>query len=186
MIKVTFLGDSIRISYAQKVAEKLGSDYEIFSSEENGRFSKYTLRCIHEWYRSMEGTRIVHWNNGLWDVHECFGDGVFTDEAEYIANMTRIADILLKRYDKVIFATTTPVNPKNPYFKNDIIARYNEALIPILKEKGVYINDLFSHVIKDTDRYISADNLHLSEEGVAMCVDLVTDIIKKTAETLDK
>ena len=186
MVKVTLLGDSIRISYAEKVAERLGADFEVFSPVENGRFSKNTLRGIHEWYASMKDTRIVHWNNGLWDVHECLGDGVFTDEAEYVTNMLRIADNLLKRYDKVIFATTTPVHPSNLFFKNDVIIRYNEVLVPLLKEKGVIINDLHTPIWADPDRYICEDKLHLSEEGVEICVGLVTDIIKKTAETLDK
>ena len=63
----------------------------------------------------MAGSRIVHWNNGLWDICDLFGDGLFSTEDEYITNMLRIADILVSNYDKVIFATTTPVTDKNVY-----------------------------------------------------------------------
>lgn len=54
----------------------------------------------------------VHWNNGLWGVCDLFGDGPFSSEDEYITNMLRIADLLLSKHEKVIFATTTPVTQK--------------------------------------------------------------------------
>ena len=69
MIKVTLLGDSIRaIGYGKMVPELLGSDFEVFQPNDNCRFSKYTLRGLFEWDKQMEGTKIVHWNNGLWDI----------------------------------------------------------------------------------------------------------------------
>ena len=117
-MKITLLGDSIRlIGYGKKTEELLGSEFEVFEPEDNCRFSKYMLRGIFDWANQMEGSRIVHFNCGLWDICNLFGDGTFTTEAEYIENMCRIADILLSKYDKVIFATTTPVSEKNIYNK---------------------------------------------------------------------
>ena len=185
MIKVTLLGDSIRLlGYGKFVPELLGDGFEVYQPEDNCRYSKYTLRGLFDWEEEMKDSRIVHWNNGLWDLVDVFGDGVFTSEAEYVTNMSRIADILLDRYDKVIFATTTPVSNKNIYNKNEDIERYNRLIVPKLLEKGVIINDLYSLVADDIDRYISDDTVHLTDEGARMCAAMVADVIRNTAETL--
>lgn len=43
--KVALLGDSIRlIGYGQIVPQMLGENYEVFQTEDNCRFAKYTLR----------------------------------------------------------------------------------------------------------------------------------------------
>ena len=188
MIKVTLLGDSIRlIGYGKRTAELLGDEFEVYQPQENCRSAKYTLRGLYEWKKDMEGSRIVHWNNGLWDVCDIFGDGSFSSIEEYTENILRIADILLERHDKVIFATTTPVTERNPYNKNSVIEHYNNTIVPLLKEKGVIINDLYATVSKDIDRYIrSDDNIHLTDEAIELCAAQVSEIIKKTAESLDK
>ncbi len=185
MIKVTLLGDSIRLAgYGKLVPELLGDEFTVFQPSDNCRFAKYTLRGLFEWSNQMKGSQIVHWNNGLWDICNLFGDGPFSNEDEYINNMLRIADILLEKYDKVIFATTTPVNPKNPYDKNDVIERYNKIIVPLLREKGVIINDLHSLVANDIERYIADDYIHLTEDGAKLCANQVAKIIKETSNTL--
>ena len=186
MIKITLLGDSIRMNYGKYVPSLLGENFEVYQPEENCRFSKYTLRGLFEWKKEMKNTNIVHWNNGLWDFCNLYGDGPFTSEKEYIDNMTRIADILLQRYDKVIFATTTPVTDNNPYDSNITIEKYNKLIVPVLKEKGIIINDLHSTVVKNIDKYIrKEDNIHLTEEGAVVCAKQVSEIILKVAETMD-
>ncbi len=186
MIKVTFIGDSILQSgYGKRMPSLLGDGFEIFRPNDNCRFAKYTLRGLFDWEKDMNGSRIVHWNNGLWDICDILGDGmVFTSEEEYVSNMLRIADFLLKKHEKVIFATTTPVSPKNIYNKNEVITRYNDLIVPKLREKGVIINDLYSAVVKDIDRYICSDTIHLSEDGIELCSKQVADIIKEVAASL--
>lgn len=180
-MKITLLGDSIRLQYEKRVAELLGADFEVFGPESNCRFAKYTLRGLFDWRKSMEGSRIVHWNNGLWDICNLFGDGLFSTEEEYLQNILRVADILLAKYDKVIFATMTPVSAGNIYNRNEDIERYNDLVVPKLVEKGVIINDLYSLVASDIDKYISEDTIHLSEEGIELCAQRVAEVISKTA-----
>ena len=186
MIKVTLLGDSIRmIGYGRVVPTLLGENFDVFQPNENCRFAKYTLRGLFDWEKEMSGTQIVHWNNGLWDICNLFGDGLFTSESEYIENMLRIADILIAKYDKVIFATTTPVTIQNQYNKNSDIEKYNALIVPLLKEKGIIINDLYQLVSSDIDKYIRKDdNIHLSDEGIKVCAEQVADIIRKVSQTL--
>lgn len=185
-IKVSLLGDSIRlIGYGLEVPTFLNDSFEVFQPKENCKFAKFTLRGLFDWEGNMSGSKIVHWNNGLWDVCNLFGDGLFSSESEYVENMLRIADILLKRYDKVIFATTTPVALENQYNSNSDIKRYNDLIVPLLKEKGVIINDLYKLVASDIEAYICEDNIHLSEEGIRVCANQVANIIRDVAGLLD-
>lgn len=188
MIKVTLLGDSIRRrGYGLKVPDLLGEHFEVFQPDDNCRFAKYTLRGLFDWERNMSGSQMVHWNNGLWDTCNLFGDGLFTSESEYVENMLRIADILTEKYDKVIFATTTPVTMQNQYNRNSDIERYNALIVPLLKEKGIIINDLYQLVSSDIDQYISKDdNIHLSDEGIKVCAEQVANIISRCSQSLSQ
>ncbi|MBQ3134556.1 MAG: SGNH/GDSL hydrolase family protein [Oscillospiraceae bacterium] len=185
-MKVTLLGDSIRmIGYGPLVPDLLGDGFEVYQPDDNCRFAKYTLRGLFDWERQMAGSRIVHWNNGLWDFCDLFGDGPFSTEEEYKANMLRIADILLARCEKVIFATTTPVTEQNPHDNNAVIEHYNCLIVPLLEKKGILINDLHATMSRDIDRYIRKDdNIHLTDAGAAVCAKQVSDTILAVAKTM--
>ena len=188
MIKVTLLGDSIReIGYGKIVPELLGDGYEVYQPNENCRFSKYTLRGLYDWAEAMEGSDIVHWNNGHWDACDLFGVGTFSTEEEYIKNMLQIADILLERHQKVIFATTTPLRKEHKKSEkhNANVIRFNSIITPLLEEKGIIINDLHKLVSTDVEKYIlPTDNIHLSEAGGEVCAKQVVDVIKTVEKTL--
>lgn len=183
-MKVTLLGDSIRQQYAPKVKELLDDSFEIWAPDDNCRFAKYTLRGLFDWAANMEGTEIVHWNNGLWDLCNLFGDGTFASDEEYKENILRIADILKQRYGIVIFATTTPVRTANVYNNNVDIDRVNALVVPLLKERGVIINDLNSLIRSEPDRYICDDTIHLSEEAIDICAKQVAICIQSAAESI--
>ena len=180
MTKVTLLGDSIRlIGYGMEIERLLGEEFEVYQPQDNCRFSKYTLRGLFDWQDEMKGSKIVHWNNGLWDICRLFGDGTFTSEVEYVETMLRIADILQARYKKVVFATTTPVRLENPYNRNEDIERFNDLIVSKLQPRGIIINDLYSLLRTDVNRYISDDLLHLSDDGIKICAKQVAKIIKE-------
>lgn len=191
-MKITLLGDSIRLGaggdihgYGNRAAELLGEDFEVFQPEENCEFAKFTQRGLFDWRDKMQGSRIVHWNNGQWDVCDLFGEGTFSTKEEYVENMVRIAKILLSRHDRVIFATTTPVNPAHPYNRNEDIEAFNAAVVPELEKLGVVINDLHSIVAQDIGRYICSDMIHLTDEGVEVCARAVADKIIASAAELE-
>ncbi len=183
-MKISLIGDSIRMQYEAGVRERLGTEFEVFAPSENCRFAKYNLRGMWDWKEGMAGSRIVHWNCGLWDICDIFGDGIFTSVEEYVANVSRVADILLSRHDKVIFATTTPVRESNAYNDNEQIKKYNAAIVPILLEKGVIINDLHSLLYPDTEKSVSDDLIHLSDSAIEIAADAVAKIILETAKTI--
>ena len=185
--RVTLLGDSIRlIGYGERVAERLADGFSVWQPDHNCRYAKHTLRELFTWATQIEGSDVIHWNNGLWDVCDLYGDGPFTPLEQYVEEMLRLAALLQKHTRVLIFATTTPVREENPYNKNSNIAAYNAALVPRLRELGVRINDLYTPLSFDVDRYIRADDLiHLSDEGIALCTDLVENAIREAAKTLD-
>ena len=183
-MKITLLGDSIRQQYCPKVQEILGDGFEIWAPDDNCRFAKYTLRGLFDWAADMEGSEIVHWNNGLWDICD-LGDGVFTDPEEYVTNMLRIAAALQKMAKKVIFATTTPVIDGHPFNKNETIEAYNRLIIPKLQEMGIVINDLHGLVMPQVSTYIREDDqIHLTEAGIEACSEQTAEAIRRAAAEL--
>lgn len=180
MKKAVLLGDSIRlIGYGSKAAEMLKNDCEVWQPDDNCRFAKYTLRMLFDCKEHIDGADVIHWNNGLWDCTDIFGDGrLFTPLEEYLDNMLRIADILLSYGKKVIFATTTPTHPDYPYSKLENIQRYNEALVPKLREKGILINDLHTTMLAHRHDGLAEDQIHLNDLGTELCARQVADSIR--------
>ncbi|MBE6891610.1 MAG: SGNH/GDSL hydrolase family protein [Ruminococcaceae bacterium] len=179
MKKIALLGDSIRLlGYGQKVAEMLSPECEVWQPDDNCRFAAYTLRGLFEWKENLEGCDVIHWNNGLWDICDLFGDGPFTSLEVYVDTMKRIARILQTYSKKVVFATMTPVTEENPYNSNEVIKQFNEAVVPELEKMGVIINDLHKIVWDNLEEYMHEDTLHLSQKGNDACAEQVCEIIK--------
>lgn len=185
-MKVTLLGDSIRmIGYGKRTAELLSPEFTVWQPEENCRFAQYTLRGLWDWAEGMKDSDIIHWNNGLWDVCNLFGDGSFTPLEEYVSLMKRLARLLQQRAKVVIFATTTPVRAENPHNKNSIIDEYNARIVPELQAMGVVINDLNAILRDDIEGSIRADDLiHLTDEAGEKCAQQVAAIIRREAAAL--
>ena len=95
MKKIAFLGDSIRMGYAARTMELLGDGYEYFQPTDNCRFATYTKRLVWDHRAKLEGSEVIHWNNGLWDICNLWGDGCFTPLDEYIREMEGLARRLL-------------------------------------------------------------------------------------------
>ena len=186
MKKIVLLGDSIRmIGYGKPVAARLAEEYEVWQPAENCRYAQHTLRGLWDWKADLEGADIIHWNNGLWDLCCLYGDGNFTPIDSYVQQMVRLGKLLKQRAQTVIFATTTPVRRDNLHSNNEIIAEYNAAVVPKLREIGIVINDLYTPLAADVDRYISDDKIHLSAEGAALATDIVEEVIRREAGKLE-
>ena len=183
MKKVILLGDSIRlIGYGARAAELLGEDYSVWQPTDNCRFAAYTLRMLFDYAEQMKGADVIHWNNGLWDVCDLFGDGAFTPLEDYLRILARIAAILKTYSKKVIFATTTTPAPEMWGHDLNRLKIYNAAAVATLEPMGILINDLFTPVADDIPTMIAEDNLHLSEHGIEVCARQVADCIRRAAE----
>ena len=181
MKKIILLGDSIRLSYGNRVRELLGEGYTVWQPEDNCRFAAYTLRMLFDYKAQLEGADVIHFNCGLWDMCDLFGDGPFTPLEVYVEQMVRIAKILKTYAPVVIFATTTPPSPKMWGHDLNRVRAYNAAAMAALEPLGVLFDDLFTPVAEDIDRMISEDFLHASPYGVEILANRVADCIKANA-----
>ena len=181
MKKIILLGDSIRLSYQRRVTELLGSDYTVWGPEDNCRFASYTLRMLYDYREQLKGADVIHFNCGLWDMCDLFGDGPFTPMEVYAEQMARIAKILKTYAPVVIFAATTPPSPKMWGHDMDRVRAYNAAAMAALEPLGILFDDLFTPVAEDIDCMISDDLLHASPYGVEVLANRVADCVKKHA-----
>ena len=182
MKKIILLGDSIRLmGYGASVAETLTTQYgcEVWQPDDNCRFASYTLRMCFDYKAQMEGSDVIHWNNGLWDLCDLFGDGAFTPMEDYIRTMVRIARVLKTYAPTVIFATTTPPKPEMWGHDVDRLKAYNAAAVEALTAEGILINDLFTPVAEDVEHMICEDLLHSTPYGVEVLAQQVADLIRK-------
>lgn len=180
MKKVLLLGDSIRMGYEPFVREQLQGLAEVVAPAENGRFAQYTLWGVNLWLKELGTPDIIHWNNGLWDLHhESPMVEALTSLHGYTATVKRIINELQRTGAAIIFAATTPVAADAVGRSNAEIDLYNEAATAIMQANGIEVNDLNQFVKQDPFHYICDDKLHLTEQGSIKCAGQVTAAIKK-------
>jgi hypothetical protein len=186
MKKIFLIGDSIRMGYDKYVKDALANVAEVYYPEENCKFAEYVLRCAHEWKRKLElgdDIDLVHWNAGLWDCLELFGDEPLSTPEYYENAIGRIDKRLRLLFPKakIVFATSTSVNEKmaNPDFfrHNSVIEKYNEIAKRALSDTDTVINDLWSLSLTFPDSYRS-DWVHFyTPEGTEMIGGRVLSVI---------
>ncbi|PYI56680.1 SGNH/GDSL hydrolase family protein [Paenibacillus flagellatus] len=180
MKKVLLLGDSIRMGYEPLVRKRLEGEAEVVAPAENGRFAKHTLWGVNLWIKELGTPDIVHWNNGLWDLHhEPPMVEALTSLDEYVHTIARTLNELKRTGASVIFATTTPVPYDAPGRSNAEIDLYNAAAVELMSRHGVEVNDLNAVVKQDLDGNICEDRLHLTELGNERCAERVVAAIRR-------
>ncbi len=176
MKKIALIGDSIRMGYDKYVKEALADVAEVYYPSENCRFAEYVLRYAHEWKNDGkwgDDVDLVHWNAGLWDCLELFGDAPMTSLAYYEEAIGRIDKRLRMLFPKAkfIFATSTPVLEERMRadFKrhNSIIREYNETALRALAGTDTVINDLYSVAAALPDSAHSDGVHYYTDEGTA-------------------
>ncbi|MFC1526061.1 SGNH/GDSL hydrolase family protein [Candidatus Latescibacterota bacterium] len=184
MKKVMLLGDSIRMSYQPLVAQRLEGQAQVWGPAENCQFSLYTLSALPRWLGEFQSPDVVHWNNGIHDVgHNPNRAPVQMPLEVYRANVQFILAQLQAARARVIWATSTPVHPQRPRREdqwswcNQEIDAYNAAALEVMAEHDITVNDLHGLVAADPDRYLSEDQLHLSEAGQERCAEAVAGAV---------
>lgn len=188
MKKVVLIGDSIRMGYDKYIKDALSGVAEVYYPDENCRFSQYVLRYAHNWkseFKCGDDVDLVHWNAGLWDVLELFGDEPLTPLDTYGENILRIYKRLKFLFPKAkfVFATSTSVNEeiaKPDFFRhNKIIEKYNKKAVDVLSSTDTYINDLYPLTKSFPDSYRS-DFVHFyTPEGTEQIGGRVLSVISK-------
>lgn len=169
MKKVVLLGDSIRMGYDKFIKEALCGAAEVYYPRDNCRFAQNLLRYAHEWKKTGEwgdDVDLVHWNAGLWDVLDLYGDGPMTPP-EFYADLVRRIDFRLRMLfprATIVFATTTTVLEHKYTGKakrsNALIGRFNDIAREALRDTGTVFDDLYAVTVGLDDSYYS-DMTHL-------------------------
>ena len=186
MKTVFLIGDSIRMGYDKYIKEALTGTAEVFYPSENCKFAEYVLRFAHEWKKNLhvpEDVDLVHWNAGLWDALELFGDEPLTSLSYYEEAIRRIDRRLRMLFPKakMVFATSTNVSEEmaHPEFfrHNATIEKYNEAARRALQNTDTIINDLYPLTASVPDSYRS-DWVHFyTPEGTELIGRRVLSVI---------
>ena len=170
MKKVFLIGDSIRKGYDKYVKLALADTADVRYPEENCRFAQYVLRNFGDWLKRAEfdgEPDLIHFNVGLWDCLEQYGEGMLTPPDFYAAFMERICARIRRLCPtaKVIFATSTPVNeagfndPGQFVRYNRNIEAFNTIAVETALRHGFEINDLYG-LLKDKPLSFHSDATH--------------------------
>ena len=186
MKKVVLMGDSIRMGYDKYVKEALGGVCEVYYPEVNCKYAVETLRFAHEWKNKggwPDDVDLVHWNCGLWDALELFGDEPLTSIDYYSEAILRIHKRIRMLYPKakIVFATSTAVIEEkcSPDFRrhNKTIEKYNRAAVSALSGTDAMIDDLYPLSRTCPENYHS-DAVHFyTDEGTALLGGKVLSVI---------
>jgi hypothetical protein len=175
--KILLIGDSIRMGYDKYVKEALSDTADVYYPNENCRFAEYVLRYAHTWKSELDcpdDIDLVHWNAGLWDALELFGEEPLSTLEFYEYTIKRIDKRLRFLFPnaKIIFATSTAVIEEmaSPDFfrHNETIKKYNAAAIRALSETDTVINDLWN-ITEAAPRSYHSDWVHYyTDEGTEL------------------
>ena len=176
MKKIFLIGDSIRMGYDKYVKDALRGIADVFYPEENCRFAEYVLRYIHDWKKQLEladDVDLVHFNAGLWDCLEIFGDEPLTSLDYYGEAIFRIYKRLRMLFPraKIVFATSTAVienKTLDHVLLNATIEKYNERAKEVLADTEAIINDLYSITSKLPEHYHSDATHYYTPEATAL------------------
>lgn len=186
MKKVVLLGDSIRMGYDKYVKEALEGTAEVFYPSENCKFAQYMLRFIHDWKKKGEwgdDVDLVHWNAGLWDVIDLFGDGPMSSLEHYTSTIARIDKRIRMLFPnaKVVFALSTAVREElylgTAKRRNSQIDEFNKAAIKTLEGTDTIFNDLYSTTINIAPECCSDMTHFNTPDGAALLGGQVVALI---------
>lgn len=175
-MNLLLLGDSIRIGYTPYVRELLSPAHAVQGPEDNGRFTLYTLRYLHDWAARLDSKPdIVHWNNGLWDATQYTVDRApLVSLAAYESNLRRILTEIRGLFPgaSIVFALTTPVAAAHPAIENHTLDAMNRVAAEVMAAEGVSVNDLHGLVLANP-AYLSEDAIHMTQAGYRALAEAV-------------
>ncbi|APW59179.1 GDSL-type esterase/lipase family protein [Paludisphaera borealis] len=184
--RVVLVGDSIRLGYAPRVAERLSGKAVVVSSPENGGDSANVLAHLDEWVVRQKPD-VVHLNCGLHDLKRAKQDGRHQVEINgYIDNLRKIVARIREATDAaLVFADTTPIlDERHARRGGDFdrieadVKRYNSAAITAMRDLGVPVHDLHWVVEQGApETMLGPDGTHYTPAGSDRLSEAVADCV---------
>ncbi|WZP00238.1 GDSL-type esterase/lipase family protein [Isosphaeraceae bacterium EP7] len=184
--KVVLIGDSIRLGYAPKVAERLSGKAVVVSPPENGGDSANVLEHLDDWVLKQKPD-VVHLNCGLHDLKRAKKDGRHQVELDrYAENLRRIVARVREETDAaLVFADTTPIldvrhaNRGADFDRTEAdVRQYNASAIAVMGEFGVPVHDLHWVIEQGgTETLLGPDGTHYTAAGSDRLAEAVADCV---------
>ena len=173
---ILLIGDSIRMGYCQMVKNQLAQQAQVLFPEDNCRSSQYLIFSLNGWRNQVDAPELVDlviFNCGHWDIAHWTGlEESLTSPEEYRKNIRMIITQLRKLFvnARVIFVTTTPMNPSgllgiNPRTSEEI-DDYNAVAAEVCQAQAVPVIDLNGFCRSWGSEYYR-DYCHFTPEGFA-------------------
>jgi len=191
MKRVLLMGDSIRIGYQNEVKELLKNECEVVFWDDNSRFIQYHYWQLNQIFRHSPAIDIVHFNSGYWDMNiESPMKEALNPIDEYCYGLEKVIKLIQSQKAIPIFANTVPIYRDGQgidntgiqasfTYKNEWVLSYNKAAEKVMKAHNIFINDLYSLLLKGDNYFKCPDGLHLSEEGNHLCALQVVSTIRR-------
>ena len=197
MKKVFVYGDSISMQYGfplKRLLKEDGIEYDrlghinsrdLANPENNGISTREMKKWIDNFSEIKDS--ILVFNCGLHDiVHINYGDLCQVTAKEYEKNLLEIVEIGRKKFTKMIFCNSTPVEDERHnkgiekrYRYNADIIKYNRIAAYVMEREGIPIIDLYS--ITDERRQgenIYIDHVHMKESISELQAKKILDALK--------
>jgi arylsulfatase A len=181
---VLILGDSISIGYTLAVRQMLAGKANVFrpmsadgKRPANCNGTTTGVQSIDSWLAGRHWD-VIHFNWGLHDLKHVKtagtaqnssdpADPVQADVDTYAANLRTLVTKLEATGARLVFATTTPVQPgtTKPLREPDAPVRYNAAAVAIMNNRAIRVNDLFSFCMPQLESLQLPKDVHFTAAG---------------------
>lgn len=187
MNDVFLIGDSIRMGYCAGVKTLLEGRANVLYPEVNCCYSQNIFMNLPAWSDALckekSQVKAVHWNSGHWDAAHFYGMPFpLNSLSTYKESLQHVHWLIRKLFPeaKVIFATTTPMNPNGQQPANSRttaeIAAYNEVALDVMEQLGVEVNDLFQFTSQWDSSYFN-DFCHFAPKGNELLAEKVVQVV---------
>ncbi len=172
--RVLLIGDSISHMYTESVRRLLKGKANVHRAPANCGPTDMGLKAMDDWLDEASGKKwaLIHFNFGIHDRRK-------SAEA-YAANLEKLVARLQRTGAILVWARTTP-------FANDPKAKeqytlLNETADAVMTRHGILIDDVYSTVAGDLDKYISGDKVHFNQRGVKVQAEQVAKVIAESLQ----
>ena len=180
MLKVTLIGDSIRMGYQPLVTCLLSGRTEVWGPEENGGDSRNVLANLETWAVNRPAD-VIQLNCGLHDIKVKSDGSHQVPLAEFTDKLGAIVGRLCRETSaRLVWATITPVVEDRHRRSRDFgrfnadIQAYNAEALKIVAEAGLAVTDLHAVIVgNDPSRCICQDGVHMTDLGNRLLAEAV-------------
>ena len=190
---VLLIGDSISIGYTLDVRKALAGKANVYRPmKEQGPANCNGTTCGLKELESWLGTNkwaVIHFNFGLHDLKHVATPGSPTATSNptdprqaapevYAANLEKIVTRLEKTGARLVFATTTPIQPgtNKPLREPEKAVEYNAIAVKIMENHRVAVNDLHRFILPRLEELQKPKDVHFTGPGSKV---LGTEIAQK-------